>query len=70
MRLSVLFLGLATGSTDSTFSAVLYTFCLTACSSSLKSDKYRTEIETGILNALHALQPQDEIEGMLITKAD
>jgi hypothetical protein len=61
-------LSFATGANDPGFGLLLYSCCTAACSSWVKKSDIKCELETGIINALHALQPKDEIEGMLITR--
>jgi hypothetical protein len=57
----------ATGSNDLDFSVNLFTQCSIA-SGSFKVEKDVAKNLNGILGALQALKPQDEIEGMLISR--
>jgi hypothetical protein len=56
----------ATGSIDDNFGADIVGRCLSA--SGVKVTDSEGGVATGILNTLQALKPQDEIEGMLITR--
>jgi len=55
-------LSLATGSVNIEFGALLYRECIFA------SGSKDPNVHKGIINSLRALEPKDEIEGMLITR--
>ena len=56
----------ATGSTDDNFGVDIVERCFSA--SGVEVTDSEGGVATGILNTLQALKPQDEIEGMLITR--
>jgi len=60
-------INLATGSINYALGQSIYSYCVAACGI-VRSDKNQGQDMTSILSAMQALKPQDEIEGMLVSR--
>lgn len=58
----------ATGASNYTFAFNIYSSCVYAVLGSIKKDKRLIDKSNEILNALNSFKPEDEFEGMLISR--